>query len=511
MREGIEYIPRLIFWETTRACNLECPHCRASAQKGRSPLDLSTEEAKRFIDSAASFSKPILVFSGGEPLLRDDIYELAKYATDAGLKATLATNATLITEEVAERLKDSGIKMAAVSVYGATAEAHDKFCGESGAFDRTLRGIANIKKSGIGLQINTTITKKNLNELEAIGDFALRQGAAAYHIFFLVPTGRGKSIEGDEISPMEYEEAFDRLYDLHIKFPIRIKATCAPHYYRVFRQRVAKDKREFSFGSEPFGGMTKGCLAGQGVCFISHKGEVFGCGYLPVSAGDLRKQDFKTIWFESELFKILRDDSKLEGRCGICEFKKVCGGCRARAYSQTGSYLEEEPYCIYIPKKSAASLDDTDKLILNRIQKDFPIVARPYRKIAEELGLAEAEVFARVKKLSDSGIVRRLGANFDSRKLDYKSTLVAMKVPEDRLNEVASLVNAFKGVTHNYLRNGSFNLWFTLIAPSEELLDKALADVKAGAGIETILNLPVTKQFKIEVEFEVGKKDEIDR
>lgn len=511
----MEYIPRLIFWETTRACNLECPHCRASALKAHSPLDLTTEEAKKFIDSAASFSKAILVFSGGEPLLRDDIYELARYATNAGLNATLATNATLITQEVARKLKESGITMVAVSVYGASREAHDKFCGEAGAFDRTLKGIANIKKSGIGLQINTTITRKNLNELEDIGDFALKQGAVAYHIFFLVPTGRGKSIEGDEISPQEYEEAFNRLYDLHVDFPIRIKATCAPHYYRVLRQRAAKDKKRLSLKADGFSAMTKGCLAGQGVCFVSHKGEVFGCGYLPIAAGDLRKQDFKTIWFESEFFKILRDDSKLLGRCGICEFKKVCGGCRARAYSQTGNYLDEEPYCIYLPKeaksKGAACMDDVDKLILNRIQKDFPILARPYRKIADELNLSEEEVFNRVKKLAETGIVRRIGANFDSRKLNYKSTLVAMKVPEDKLSEVASLVGEFKGVTHNYLRNGSLNLWFTLIAPSDDSLNEVLAEIKTRTGIKNILNLPVTKQFKIKVEFELGDSGGISR
>lgn len=511
----MEYIPRLIFWETTRACNLECPHCRASAQKARSPLDLTTDEAKRFIDSAASFSKPILVFSGGEPLLRDDIYELARHAADAGLKATLATNATLITEEVAKKLKENGMEMIAVSVYGATADSHDKFCGEEGAFGKTLKGIENIKKAGIGLQINTTITKANLNELEAMGDFALKCGAVAYHIFFLVPTGRGKSMEADEISPQEYEEAFNRLYDLHIDFPIRIKATCAPHYYRVLRQRAAKDKRKLSFETGGFSAMTKGCLAGQGVCFISHKGEVFGCGYLPIAAGDLRAQDFKTIWYESELFKILRDDSKLQGRCDICEFKKICGGCRARAYAATENYLGEEPYCIYIPKeeasKKSALLDELDRLILNRIQKDFPLAPRPFRKIADELKLSETEVFSRVQQLTETGIIRRIGANFDSRKLNYKSTLVAMRVPEGKLSEVTSLINEFKGVTHNYLRNDTFNLWFTLMAPSYDSLNEVLSQIKSKSGIKAALNLPVTKQFKIKVEFELGDNGGIDR
>lgn len=353
---------RLIFWETTRACNLECPHCRASAQKQRSPEELTTDEAKKFIRSAAAFSKPILVFSGGEALLREDIYELIQYATEMGLQSALATNGSLITQAVAERLKESGIRVAAVSLYGSSAKAHDYFCGQKGAFEKSLAGIRNLKARCIGLQINTTISKRNLSELEAIGRFALLQEASSYHIFFLVPVGRGKAIEGDEITAQEYEDAFNRLYDFKSALRLHIKPTCAPHYYRVVRQRDA-NLRELitqekaynaNFRGYPFHEMTKGCLAGQGVCFVSYKGEVFGCGYLPLKAGDLRGEDFKTIWLKSELFKTLRDDSKLRGRCGLCEFKKVCGGCRARAYAAGGDYLGEEPCCIYQPLKNTA-------------------------------------------------------------------------------------------------------------------------------------------------------------
>ena len=340
---------RLVFWETTRACNLECPHCRAQAQKSRSPDELSTLEAKRFIDQLSALAKPILVFSGGEALVREDIYELIHYAHSRGLKATLATNAALIDQDVAGRLKESGILLTAVSIYGSTAQAHDDFCGRPGAFARTLAGIENIKSAGIKLQINTTITRKNLSELENIGALALRLGAVSYHVFFLVPVGRGLALEGDEISPLEYEEAFNRLYDFQQNFPLHIKPTCAPHYYRILRQRSVKEKNNSSVSKNGFHAVTKGCLAGQGVCFISYKGEVFGCGYLPLAAGDLRKQSFREIWLESELFKALRDDSRLSGKCGICEFKKVCGGCRARGYWASGDYLSPEPYCVYEP------------------------------------------------------------------------------------------------------------------------------------------------------------------
>ena len=342
---------RLVFWETTRACNLECPHCRAQAQKSRSPDELSTLEAKSFIDQLSALAKPILVFSGGEALVRDDIYELIHYAYQRGLKATLATNAALIDRETAGRLKESGILLTAVSIYGSTAQAHDDFCGWPGAFARTLAGIENIKSAGIKLQINTTITKKNLSELENIGALALKLGAVSYHAFFLVPVGRGLALEGDEISPLEYEEAFNRLYDFQRNFPLHIKPTCAPHYYRILRQRLTKEKSDQSFDlpGHGFHAVTKGCLAGQGVCFVSYRGGVFGCGYLPLAAGDLRKQSFREIWLESELFKALRDDSRLSGKCGICEFKKVCGGCRARGYWATGDYLSPEPYCVYEP------------------------------------------------------------------------------------------------------------------------------------------------------------------
>lgn len=339
----------LVFWETTRSCNLRCPHCRAQAETTRSPQELTRDEAKRFMREISEFAKPILVFSGGEPLVREDLYELITYAFELGLRPAVATNATLITKEVAQRLKKAKVGVIAVSIYGSKSSGHDEFCGQPGAFKATLCGIENIKKAEIRLQINTTLTKRNLPELEAMADFAHIQGASAYHVFFLVPTGRGKELKGDSISAQEYEEAFNRLYELQMSSSLHIKATCAPHYYRIFRQKLAQQHHKGLVREDSHSRMTKGCLAGQGVCFVSYKGEVFGCGYLEVLAGDLRKQDFRKIWFESELFKSLRDDSQLLGKCAICEFKNVCGGCRARAYAATANYLEEEPECVYQP------------------------------------------------------------------------------------------------------------------------------------------------------------------
>lgn len=352
MRNEKIFIPRLIFWETTRFCNLPCPHCRASSVDRRLPDELNTEEGFALIDNITSFSNPILVLSGGEPLVRPDIYELSIYGTRKGLRVVLATNGTLITLDVAEKLKEAGIKRISVSLYGSGPDIHDKFCGLTGAFDETMKGIRNILNSGIPLQINTTVTKRNLHDLPSISEFAVSIGADAHHIFLLVPTGRGKEIEGDEIAPEEYEKVLNWFYDRTKEVKINLKATCAPHYFRIMKQRSASEGKKITSTSDPMGAMTRGCLAGSGVCFISYKGEVFPCGYLPVLGGNIREKSFREIWDNSEIFQILRDETKLKGKCGICEYKWICLGCRARAYARTGDYMDEEPYCIYIPRRN---------------------------------------------------------------------------------------------------------------------------------------------------------------
>lgn len=345
----MESYPRLIAWELTNACNLACRHCRASAIKCPGSDELSTDEAKRFVDEIAAF-KPILILTGGEPLLRDDVYEIARYATDKGMRVVLGSNATLITPKVAEKLKNAGIQRVSVSIDGASRETHDAFRGEPGAFDTALRGIGILKKAGIGFQINTTITRRNIDEIPRIYDFAVDIGAAALHIFLLVPTGRGRDIEYEEIPPEEYERVLNWFYDKQKEAKIQLKATCAPHYFRIVRQRgKLEGTRPQSVKSHGhgFAAMTKGCLGGTGFCFVSRIGDVYPCGYLPALAGNIREQPFSEIWQTSKVFNDLRDMAKLKGKCGRCEFRAVCGGCRARAYAATGDYLEEEPYCVY--------------------------------------------------------------------------------------------------------------------------------------------------------------------
>lgn len=345
-----EFIPRLIFWETTAACNLKCIHCRASAIDFRSPDDLTTEESFALLDSIASFAKPVIVLSGGEPLVRDDIYDIAAHGTSVGLKMVLATNGTRVTPEVAKRMKEVGIQRISVSIDGSTAESHDKFRRQAGAFDAALVGIENAKAVGIPFQINTSITRHNLDEIPDILDMAVRIGAVAVHIFLLVPTGCGKEIADEEmITPQQYEDVLNWFYDKSKEVPISLKATCAPHYFRIMRHRAAKEGIKITPETHGFEAMTKGCLAGTGVCFVSQKGDVYPCGYLPLKAGNVRETPFPEIWNDSELFRVLRDESLLEGKCGPCEYKNICGGCRARAYAETGNYLTEEPYCAYTP------------------------------------------------------------------------------------------------------------------------------------------------------------------
>ncbi|HLB71506.1 MAG TPA: heme b synthase [Candidatus Methanoperedens sp.] len=341
--------PRLVAWELTSACNLACIHCRASAVKDPLPDELSTDEAKHFVDELVEY-RPIIILTGGEPLLRADVYDIARYASGHGLRVVLATNGTLLTQDIALRLKAAGIQRVSISIDGSTQATHDDFRGEPGAFQAALNGIEVLKKEGIGFQINTTITKRNLEEIPGIYELALDLGAEALHIFLLVPTGRGE--ESEEIPPDEYERVLNWFYDKSKDARIQLKATCAPHYFRIMRQRARAEGIRITRETHGLEAMTKGCLGGSGFCFVSSKGDVYPCGYLPALAGNIKQKPFKTIWEKSKVFSDLRDTSMLKGKCGICEYRNVCGGCRARAYASTGDYLDEEPYCVYVPVKA---------------------------------------------------------------------------------------------------------------------------------------------------------------
>ena len=347
-------IPRLIFWELTKRCNLACAHCRAEADDIDFSGELATHQIKAVIDEIAPFCSPIMVLTGGEPLYRDDIFDIAAYCRDKGLRTALATNATLIDGPIARRLKDAGIARASISIDGSTAQAHDSFRGIPCSFDQAIRGGRFLKEAGIEFQFNTTITKRNVDQIDDILKLAEAEGARALHLFMLVPVGCGVEIaESDMISSRKYEEVLEWFYERSKHTELEFKATCAPHYYRIIRQMARREGRAITFETDGMAAMTRGCLAGSGVCFISHKGDVHPCGYLPLVAGNVLETPFPRIWQESELFESLRDVGRLKGKCGLCEYNKVCGGCRARAQYAAGDYLAEEPYCVYEPKRTA--------------------------------------------------------------------------------------------------------------------------------------------------------------
>lgn len=340
---------RLVAWEATRNCNLTCIHCRASATNGPYEGELDTQAGFKLMDEIARVGKPIVILTGGDPMLRPDIFEIAKYGDSLGLRMVMSPNGTLITPESAAQMVEAGIKRISVSLDGASAKSHDKFRGVPGAFDGALRGIELAKAAGLDFQINTTISQVNLGEIQQIMDLAVDLGAVAHHIFLLVPTGRGKYIVDQEISADQYEKTLNWFYDQRHKTPLQLKATCAPHYYRILRQRAKEDGEKVTFDTHGLDAVTRGCLGGIGFCFISHVGVVQPCGFLGLNCGDVKKTPFDQIWKESKIFNDLRDYDKLEGKCGVCEYRKVCGGCRARAFEATGNYQAEEPLCSHQP------------------------------------------------------------------------------------------------------------------------------------------------------------------
>ena len=523
--------PRLIAWEVTRQCPLACRHCRASAEHAAYEGEFTTDECYRLLDNVASFSRPTIILTGGEPLLRPDIFDIASHAHRLGLPAVLATCGKPLTFDVAARLKAAGIHTISISLDGATAEAHDAFRGEKGAFDSALRALDAARRAGLAFQINTTVTRLNRAQLPAIRDLAIGLGARVFNPFLLVPTGRGKELVELELSAQEYEETLHWLAEQEDRQDVKIRVTCAPHYQRIVRERRRDAKhavRESAArieapaapaagsehaGSARHGPEAKGCLGGKAFAFISHRGQVQICGFLDIECGDLRREglDFHKIWETSEVLCRLRAVDDYHGRCGYCEYRHVCGGCRARAYALTGDYLAEEPFCVHQPRPrkaraeapQAGGLDDLDRRLLTAIQAALPIDERPFARLAGPLGVTEADVLARLVRLKEQGLIRRLGPVFDSHRLGYASTLVAARVGPERLPDVARQVSALPGVTHCYERRAEWNLWFTLTARSPQEIDAILARVRDLTGIADLHSLPALAIYKIRVHFDL--------
>lgn len=349
---SMKFEPRWIAWEITRRCNLKCVHCRSSSEmEVKDHPDFSLEEAYRVIDDISGYAKPVIVLSGGEPLLRKDVFEIAKYGTEKGLRMCLASNGTLVDEDTCKKIKESGIRIVSLSLDGSTEDIHDDFRKQKGAFAGTINAAKLFKKHDIEFIVNSSFTKRNQEDIPRVYRLAKELGATAWYMFMIVPTGRGEDIMSELISKEDYEELLDWHYEMEKdEKDMLVRPTCAPHYYRVVLQKKKEQKDKFERRTLKFStGGAKGCIAGQLIALIDVDGNVLPCSYFPKSAGNVREKSFKEIWEKSELFHDMRDFKSYKGRCGSCEYINVCGGCRARAYAVKGDYMEEEPFCGYVP------------------------------------------------------------------------------------------------------------------------------------------------------------------
>jgi AdoMet-dependent heme synthase len=368
-RGGLNYdeTPFLAIWEVTQSCDLACKHCRAAAQPIAHPDELSNAEGKALIDQIADMHIPIFVFTGGDPMKRKDVFELIRYAADKGVQVALTPSATpLLTREAIFKLKEAGLVRLGISLDGSTPEIHDNFRGLPGAWARTIQAVEWANEAGIPIQVHTTISRHNADDLDDLCNLFEKLAIVMWNVFFLVPVGRGQL--NDLLSGDEFEKVFGKIYELSHRVSFQIKTTEAMHYRRYLLQNNLEErkmghghphaaKHEYEPGApkadaktRTMGWATRRVNDGKGFMFISHVGNVYPSGFLPIHAGNIRETPLADIYRNAPIFKSLRDTSKLEGKCGACEYKEICGGSRARAYAVTGDPLAQEPCCIYQPK-----------------------------------------------------------------------------------------------------------------------------------------------------------------
>jgi radical SAM protein with 4Fe4S-binding SPASM domain len=359
-----QFIPLVVSWNVTRKCNLKCSHCYINATKDELRGELTTEEAKRLMDQIAEVSRPLLILSGGEPLLREDIYDLIRYGAGKGFRMGLGSNGSLIDEAVAKKLKAAGVKTVSISLDSSTAEKHDEFRGVAGSWQKAVDAITALKRNGVLVQVNTTVTQQNHGEIDKIMSLVEHLGVENFHLFFLVPTGRGKKLA--DISPSLYEGMIKSTFAKTGKHKLNVRPSCAPQFMRIAKN-MGLDMRQW----------IRGCIAGLYYCRVYPNGDITPCPYIPVRLGNVREETFSDIWFNSEVFNNLRDFKKLKGKCGICKYQHLCGGCRARAYGLSsdfvdfcgdlhepavlkGDYLAEDPWCVYEPRKKNSNHDEQE-------------------------------------------------------------------------------------------------------------------------------------------------------
>ena len=346
-RHTFDDAPFIVFWETTQACDLVCKHCRANARPARDPAELTFDEGTRLLDEVRAMGCPLVVLTGGDPAKRPDLVDLVRHGVDLGLRVALTPSATpLVTPQLLARLAAAGLTRLAVSLDGASAASHDGFRGVAGSFARTLEILRDARAVGLTTQVNTTVTDLNVDELETIADRLRTLEITLWGVFFLVPTGRGEALR--VLDPVATERVLERLVAIAGTAPFDVKTTAAPHFRRVLLQHQVK-RREVAGIDDGIGRAPRGVNDGQGIVFVSHRGEVYPSGFLPVSCGSWRAEGLAAIYRDHPTFRVLRDADALGGKCGLCDFRRVCGGSRARAYAMTGDLLAEEPACAYEP------------------------------------------------------------------------------------------------------------------------------------------------------------------
>ena len=408
--------PRIVAFEVTRRCKMNCLHCRASAQYDFKD-DLTTDQCKKIIKSITDYNKCVLIFTGGEPFERDDIFDLINFANSCGLVVSLATCGYNFDVKKAQMLKQSGVITLSFSLDSDNAKEHDNFRQTAGAFEKTLAAIDIAKNAGLKFQINTTVTKLNADKLLALAELSEKLGAYCFNPFMLVPAGRAEGLSNIALTSKEYEKTLKAVADLKAQSKIEVRFTCAPRFAPVFKNLYPQSKKR-AFG----------CLAATDFAFIGHSGDVQTCGFLKISAGNLlQTPDFGKVWENSDFLNAIRQ-KKFSGKCGSCNYIDICGGCRARAFAQTGDYLASDPLCAYT---------------------------------------------------------------------NSVSTLIAAHIEEDKISAVADAVNSLPNVSHNYLRNHHYNLWFTLKASDSRQIDKTIDELSKKFKTP-FLSFPIIKRHKLD-------------
>jgi radical SAM protein with 4Fe4S-binding SPASM domain len=459
--------PRIVAFEVTQRCKMNCIHCRASATASVEN-DLTTAQCKKIIKSLADYNRCVLIFTGGEPFERSDIFDLIDYAHSLGLAVSLATCGYNFDSQTAQRLKKSGVLTLSFSLDSDNAKTHDDFRRTSGAFEKTIAAINIAKSAGLRFQINTTVTKLNFEKLTELAKLSETLGAYCFNPFMLVPAGRAKNLDNIALSSKQYEQTLITVAKLKIQSPIDIRFTCAPRFAPVFKS-LYPDSKKKAFLPPVASAKVGGCLAASDFAFISHSGDVQTCGFLPISAGNiLQAGSFASIWESSDFLNSIRKKNFI-GKCGTCDFVQICGGCRARAFAQTGDYLASDPLCSY-----SSSLQQSHENSVSPHHGVYPVRCET---ISSGAGFRAANVSERSSSVS---------------------TLIAAHVEPDKLSAVADAINALPNVSHNYLRKHHYNLWFTLKAPSS-FRPKSCAAGRSGeiSSVDEILE-NLSKRFNVD-------------